>query len=134
MEHQQFLSVLCGSKVQLSNLYKPDRYPLLHYRCGHPHSDPGSHSPPPPEYHITLQKKDNWNIPFNSSVRYVCDEGTWIENDTLLHPRDTYLDVHCLHVVGTYDLPKEWPNCTHTVNCGQPPHPTVNGSRYLSMK
>ena len=70
-----------------------------------------------------------WNIQFNDTIRYDCEEGTWIENDTLSVPRDNYLDVKCLNINGTYDIPTEWPNCTITVNCGQPPEPPVNGSR-----
>ena len=108
-------------RLQLTNAYL--------VRCGHPHSDPGSHPPPPPEYNLTLQEQDTWDVSFNSSVRYVCEEGTWIENDTLRHPNDTHMDVECLHIVGTYNIPEVWPNCTHTVNCGHPPQPTVNGSR-----
>ena len=99
------------------------------HRCAHPHDDPGSHLPPPPQFDLVLEEKDDWNIQFNNTIRYNCDEGTWIENDTMPHPRDNYLNVTCLNVVGTYDIPEEWPNCTRTVNCVEPPQPTVNGSR-----
>jgi hypothetical protein len=56
--------------------------------------------------------------------------------------------VQCLAALGTYNIPLttnryvynitrttdslfkngQWPNCTSTVNCGQPPDPPVNGT------
>ena len=99
------------------------------FRCGHPHSGNGSHPPPPAEYNITLVEQITWEVEFNTTVRYSCDADTWVENDTLAHPEQTHLDVECVHIVGTYDTPSVWPNCTHTVNCGQPPEPSINGSR-----
>ena len=98
-------------------------------RCGHPYDDPGSHLPPPDNHSLILEEKTDWNIQFNDTITYDCEEGTWIENDTLSVPRDNYLDVKCLNINGTYDIPTEWPNCTITVNCDQPPEPLVNGSR-----
>ena len=83
-------------------------------------------------HRIKLEDQEDWKVPFNSSVRYTCEEGTWIENDTQHHPNDTYLDVECLNVNGTYNIPEKWPNCTHTVNCGPPPEPPTNGTRYMN--
>ena len=106
----------------------------MYFRCGHPHDDPGSHLPPPPEYQLSLVELPDWKVTFNDTIRYNCDPNTWIENDTLPHPKENHLDVACLNVLGTYDIPDVWPNCTETVRCGQPPDPTPDGTRYFFIQ
>ena len=96
------------------------------HNCAHPHNDPGSHPPPPPENNITLVNR-NWVVAFGDVIMYLCDEGTFIENKET-DPTQTNITVKCIPDKGEYDIPASWPNCTDTVICGQPPAIPVNGS------
>ena len=104
---------------------------IIHH-CRHPHDEPGSHPAPGAEYQIILKDEASWDIAFGESVRYECEEGTWIENEEV-DPTKDFLDVECLTDIGEYNTPvrqgDSWPNCTQTVVCGIPPDPPVNGSR-----
>ena len=102
------------------------------HHCRHPHNDPGSHSPPGAEYDIVLVDRSNWTIPFGVSIVYECAPNTHIENNEI-SPSQTSLSVECLANLGVYDTPVRqggnWPNCTETVVCGQPPELPVNVTR-----
>ena len=101
---------------------------VMHH-CRHPHNEAGSHNPPPAENRIELVDRSNWTIPFTSSVTYRCPTGTYIEDTGLDDVGPAEIDVECITDVGTYDTPAQWPNCTETVVCGQPPEPDVNVTR-----
>ena len=96
------------------------------HHCAHPHDDPGYHDAPALENNITLVDRD-WVVDFGDFIMYQCDSGTLIENDEL-DPTETNIKVECIPDLGEYDTPDMWPNCTQTVNCGQPPAIPPNGS------
>ena len=104
---------------------------IIHH-CRHPHNDPGSHTPPPPENQISLVNRANWDVAFGSSITYSCADNTYIElSQPDKGPRE--ISVACIANEGVYNTPvkqgDKWPNCTETVVCGQPPVPPVNGTR-----
>ena len=72
--------------------------------------------------------RPNWDVPFNSYITYDCEPGTHIERAEPSPTLNTF-DVLCKADLGVYEVPSQWPNCTATVLCGQPPDHPVNGSR-----
>ena len=104
---------------------------VIHH-CRHPYNDTGGFDPPPDDNNLNLVNKNNWDVPFNDVITYVCDTGMHIENDEV-DPTKTEYNVTCTDVIGEYNTPMVqgslWPNCTQTVICGDPLEPPVNGSR-----
>ena len=102
------------------------------HHCRHPHDELGSHQPPPLENNLLLKAQTNWNVDFGDHVTYECPTGMHFENEEI-DPTQTKIAVKCKGPVGEYETPfklsNEWPNCTETVVCGNPPEPPVNGSR-----
>ena len=64
----------------------------------------------------------------NVFITCSCEAGTHIEAAEP-DPSQSSLAVECLTTVGEYDIPAQWPNCTRTVLCGQPPAAPLNGTR-----
>ena len=104
---------------------------VIHH-CRHPYNDTGGFDPPADENNLNLKDKNDWDVPFNDVITYVCDAGMHIENDEI-DPTKTEYNVTCTDVIGEYNTPIVqgilWPNCTQTVICGDPLEPPVNGSR-----
>ena len=101
------------------------------HHCRHPHDDHGAHDPPPEENNITLVDRGHWTVPFEHNIAYECDANTFFEDDEI-DPIHFRLEVECIKDLGVYDTPvrnkQNWPNCTETVVCGQPPETSVNGT------
>ena len=87
--------------------------------CAHPHNDPGRHDPPPHENYLNVVEQ-NWKVPFDDNIAYECIGNRYFESDEE-HPSKTSIQVQCIRDQGVYNIPQKWPNCTHTVLCGQPP-------------
>lgn len=104
---------------------------VMHH-CRHPHDEPGFHEPPSAVYNLVLKQFSSWNVPFGNNIVYQCESGMFFENNEV-DPTQNELKVQCINDVGEYNTPirqgGQWPNCTQTVVCGQPPEPPVNGSR-----
>ena len=64
---------------------------------------------------------------FKDTITYKCKENMFFENNEINKNIDS-TQIECKDVVGEYDIPLEWPNCTETVLCGLPPDPPFNGT------
>ena len=115
----------------------PSLPPCVVTHCTHP----AEHNPPPAENNIALVvptdwTNDTWEVGFGENIVYKCTGSRFFENRDLdrktseIDPTVTELAVACL-TSGEYDSPalhsQIWPNCTETVNCGQPPDKPTNG-------
>ena len=115
----------------------PSLPPCVVTHCTHP----AEHNPPPTLNNIALTNpnnwtEDSWEVDIGGNIVYRCTGIRYFENRDLdreefeLEPTLKELPVTCLST-GEYDSPvlhsKLWPNCTETVNCGQPPNKPVNG-------
>ena len=98
------------------------------HHCTYPYKEPGSHMAPPSEYNLVLHEPagssvDSWHVDFGKKITYKCEGNRFIENDQT-DPTETEFKVEC-DSSGVYNIPtlagESWPNCTETVNCGQPP-------------
>ena len=101
------------------------------HHCAHPYDHPGAHNPPPGENDIDLVLPpgwtvDSWHVAFKDHIVYRCSGTRHIEN-TEVDPTQTEIEVECLETLGVYNTPENWPNCTDTVLCGQPPAKPTNG-------
>ena len=108
----------------------PSLPPCVVTHCTHP----ADHNPPPPENHIALLvptgwTPETWEVSFGDHITYRCEGQRYFENQEI-DPTVTMLNVTCL-TTGEYESPvvlsTPWPNCTETVNCGQPPEKPTNG-------
>ena len=115
----------------------PNLPPCVVTHCTHPEE----HNPPPALNNIVLMNPNNWKVKdwevsFGDTITYSCIGSRYFENSDLdrnnfeIDPTQKILLVACLNN-GEYESPvvmsKRWPNCTETVNCGQPPEKPING-------
>jgi hypothetical protein len=131
------------------NITASDLTCTLHH-CAHPYNDSGGFPPPPASNNLFLVEDSmtmNSLVPFNSYITFNCTANMFIENNQT-DPTQNQVFVPCLPTVALYNTPPitstyiynismpafksyqpgQWPNCTTTVKCGQPPSPTLNGS------
>ena len=122
-----------NSTCQWKKTFKLDgsKFVCVIHHCRHPFNEPGGFSKPPDANNLNLLERTNWDVAFDTSITFQCDDGMHIEN-TEIDPSVTQYDVNCINVIGEYDTPvrnsEVWPNCTQTVVCGAPLEPPVNGS------
>ena len=120
------------------------------HHCAHPYYDDGYFIPP--GYNLSLTLVETYQtlssfVPLGSFINFVCDTDTFIES-TEGDPVRNQIFVQCSSPLGVYDIPPavgyyiyntslapvpnyvpgQWPNCTATVKCGQPPAMPLNGS------
>ena len=89
-------------------------------QCAHPHNDPGNHTAPEPDNDLVLVDHPNWKVQFEEEISYVCNTGEFFEISEE-DPTQNEIKLKCITDLGIYNVPAQWPNCTKTVRCGQPP-------------
>ena len=76
---------------------------VIHH-CRHPFDDLGGFDEPPAGNNLNLVDRSDWDVEFDTTITFKCDDGMHVENEEI-DPTVTEYDVKCIDVIGEYDTP-----------------------------